>query len=37
MKIHVTLLSLALASLSTLAADITGTWKAEFETQRGLQ
>ncbi len=37
MKIHITLLSLALASLSALAADITGTWKAEFETQRGLQ
>lgn len=37
MKIHITLLSLALASLSAFAADITGTWKAEFETQRGLQ
>ena len=37
MKIPITLLSLALASLSTLAADITGNWKAEFETQHGLQ
>jgi enterochelin esterase-like enzyme len=37
MKIHTTLLSLALASLSAFAADVTGTWKAEFETQRGLQ
>jgi enterochelin esterase-like enzyme len=37
MKIHTALLSLALASLSTFAADVTGTWKAEFETQRGLQ
>jgi enterochelin esterase-like enzyme len=37
MKIQITLLSLALASLSAFAADITGTWKADFETQRGLQ
>ncbi len=37
MKIHLPILSLALASLSAFAADITGTWKAEFETQRGLQ
>jgi enterochelin esterase-like enzyme len=37
MKIHITLLTLAVASLSAFAADITGTWKAEFETQRGLQ
>src|SRR5436853_1236352 len=37
MKIHITLLALAAASLSALAADVTGTWKAEFETQRGLQ
>src|SRR4051812_37581588 len=37
MKTHITLLTLAVASLSALAADITGTWKAEFETQRGLQ
>ena len=37
MKTHITLLTLAVASLSALAADITGTWKAVFETQRGLQ
>src|SRR4026207_1328139 len=37
MKTYVTFLSLALFSLSAFAADVTGTWKAEFETQRGLQ
>ena len=37
MKSHVTFLTIAVASLSALAADVTGTWKAEFETQRGLQ
>jgi enterochelin esterase-like enzyme len=37
MKTHITLLTLAFASLSAFAADVTGTWKAEFETQRGLQ
>ena len=37
MKIQITLLSLAALSLSALAADVTGTWKAEFDTQRGLQ
>src|SRR5262245_34110909 len=37
MKTHVTLLTLAVCSLSAFAADITGTCKAEFETQRGLQ
>ena len=37
MKTHLTFLSIALFSLSALAADITGTWKAEFNTQRGLQ
>ena len=37
MRIPITLLTLAVASLSALAADVTGTWKAEFETQRGLQ
>ena len=37
MKTLITFLSLALLSLSALAADVTGTWKAEFETQRGLQ
>src|ERR1051325_8161879 len=37
MKTPITLLSLALLSLSALAADVTGTWKADFDTQRGLQ
>lgn len=37
MKTPTTLLALAVASLSVFAADVTGTWKAEFETQRGLQ
>ena len=37
MKTPITLLTLAVASLSVLAADVTGIWKAEFETQRGLQ
>jgi len=37
MKTQITFLSLALLSLSALGADVTGTWKAEFETQRGLQ
>ena len=37
MKTHLTLLTLAVCSLSAFAADVTGTWKAEFETQRGLQ
>lgn len=36
MKIQITALVLA-AVLPCLAADVTGTWKAEFETQRGLQ
>jgi len=37
MKTHIALLTLAFASLSALAADVTSTWKAEFNTQRGLQ
>ena len=37
MKTHITLLALAVFSLSALAVDITGSWKAEFNTQRGLQ
>ena len=37
MKTHITLFALAVASLSAFAAEITGTWKAEFNTQRGLQ
>src|SRR3954467_4405501 len=37
MKTHIALFALAVASLSAFAADITGRWKAEFDTQRGLQ
>jgi enterochelin esterase-like enzyme len=37
MKTQIILLTVALFSLSALAADVTGTWKAEFDTQRGLQ
>src|SRR5687768_8013795 len=37
MKTRITLLTLALFSVFALAADVTGTWKAEFNTQRGLQ
>ena len=37
MKTHTTLLILEALSLSALAADVTGTWKAEFDTPRGLQ
>ncbi|MEY2407429.1 MAG: hypothetical protein QOF48_99 [Verrucomicrobiota bacterium] len=37
MKTRITLLTFAVASLPAFAADISGTWKAEFETQRGLQ
>jgi len=37
MKNLITLLTFAFASLSALGADVSGTWKAEFETQRGLQ
>jgi len=37
MKTPLIALTLAVASLTALAADITGTWKAEFNTQRGLQ
>ncbi|HUR45920.1 MAG TPA: alpha/beta hydrolase-fold protein [Candidatus Saccharimonadales bacterium] len=37
MKALLTLLTLAAASLSLSAAEVTGTWKAEFDTQRGLQ
>lgn len=36
MKTGLILFTLA-AALSSVAADITGTWKAEFDTQRGLQ
>ncbi len=37
MKTHLTLLMLSACLLSALAADVTGTWKAGFNTQRGLQ
>jgi enterochelin esterase-like enzyme len=37
MKTPITLLALVAFSLSALAADVTGTWKAEFDTQLGLQ
>ena len=37
MKTLITLLTFTVLSLSALAADVTGTWKAEFDTQRGLQ
>lgn len=34
---YITLLTLAVLSLTAFAADITGTWTAEFETQIGIQ
>src|SRR5450631_4316434 len=37
MKTPIALLILAALPLSLLAADVTGTWKADFDTQRGLQ
>src|SRR5690242_513670 len=37
MKIPTLILSLAALPLSLLAADVTGTWKADFDTPRGLQ
>jgi len=37
MKTHLILMALAVASLSAVAADVTGRWKADFNTQRGLQ
>jgi len=37
MKTAILFLALATLPLPVLAADVTGTWKAEFETQRGLQ
>jgi enterochelin esterase-like enzyme len=37
MKTRVMFLAIAAWSLSALAADVTGTWKANFDTQRGLQ
>lgn len=37
MKIPILILSLTAFSYSLLAADVTGTWKADFDTQRGVQ
>lgn len=37
MKTPLMLLGAAVLPLSLLAADVTGAWKAEFNTQRGLQ
>ena len=37
MKIYRALLTLAVCSISAIAADLTGTWKAEFDTQIGAQ
>jgi alpha-N-arabinofuranosidase len=37
MKTRIILLTLALSVCSVWAADITGVWKAQFDTQRGLQ
>ncbi len=37
MKTLFVLLTLVAAQLSVLAADVTGTWKAEFDTQIGVQ
>ncbi len=37
MNTHLSFLTLAWVSISAFAADVTGTWKADFETQRGLQ
>lgn len=37
MKLYITFLGFAFASLCAIGADISGTWKAEFDTQRGLQ
>ena len=37
MKTRLMLLPLALSVCSVWAADVTGVWKAQFETQRGLQ
>lgn len=37
MKTYLALLTFAVCSLSVPAADVTGMWKADFNTQRGLQ
>ena len=36
-RLPLAVLVLAVISFPALAADITGTWKADFNTQRGLQ
>src|SRR5947209_6243408 len=37
MKNLIAFLTLAVISLTAPAAEVSGTWKAEFDTQRGLQ
>jgi enterochelin esterase-like enzyme len=37
MKTYKALLAFAAITISAIAADVTGTWKAEFETQIGVQ
>jgi enterochelin esterase-like enzyme len=37
MKISTLLLAFAVSPLALFAADVTGTWKADFDTPRGLQ
>jgi enterochelin esterase-like enzyme len=37
MKALITLVAIAVLSIAARAADVTGTWKVEFDTQRGLQ
>jgi len=37
MKTRIFFLTLALSACSVWAADVTGVWKAQFDTQRGLQ
>ena len=37
MKLQIPLMALMALPLSVFAADVTGTWKADFETQRGTQ
>ena len=37
MKTRVLLVALLATPLTAFAADVNGTWKAEFDTQRGLQ
>src|SRR5689334_2067750 len=37
MKILLSMLAVIAISTAAYAADVTGTWKAEFDTQRGVQ